>query len=84
MALNGEIAQEVKDYIMDEFLAGEDPGALAADTPLITGGIIDSISTLKLVTFLEGKYGIQVQAHEMSADNLDTIDEIVKFVHGKQ
>jgi len=51
---------------------------------LISGGIIDSISTLKLVTFLEEEFDIQVQANEMNSDNLDTLEEITSFVLSKK
>ena len=51
-----EITEPVKRFILDTFLPGEDPSALEYDTPLISGGIIDSISTLKLVTFLEEEF----------------------------
>ena len=68
---------------MSEFLAGEDPDALADDTPLISGGILDSISTVKLVTFLEENFGVQFAAHEISTDYLDTLGDITKTVEGK-
>lgn len=79
-----EITEPVKAYILDTFLPGEDPEALEYDTPLISGGIIDSISTLKLVTYLEEEFEIRVQANEMNADNLDTLTEITSFVLSKQ
>lgn len=79
----GEIKASVKEYIMDEFLPGEDPEALTDDTPLITGGILDSIATVKLVGFLEDRFGVQFQAHEMSADYLDTLDEVAGVVASK-
>ena len=79
-----EITEPVKQYILDTFLPGEDPEALEYDTPLISGGIIDSISTLKLVTYLEEEFEIRVQANEMNADNLDTLAEITTFVLSKQ
>jgi hypothetical protein len=47
-----EITQAIHDYILREFLPGEDPAELTDATPLITGGVLDSISTLKLVVFL--------------------------------
>lgn len=78
-----EIRAKVKDYLMQEFLPGEDPDSLTDDTPLISGGILDSISTVKLVTFLEETYGIQFQAHEISSDNLETLDLIVATVQSK-
>ena len=74
------IKNKVKDYIVREFLAGEDPDSLTDSTPLISGGILDSISTIKLVTFLEQSFHIEIQAHEMSADYLDDLSRITAIV----
>ncbi len=78
-----EIKDKVKDYIMKEFLPGEDPDALEDTLSLIGGGILDSIATLKLVAFLEETFEIQVQAHEASPDYLDTLTRITSFVQSK-
>ncbi len=78
-----EIKHKVKDYIMKEFLPGEDPDALEDTLSLIGGGILDSIATLKLVAFLEETFEIQVQAHEASPDYLDTLTRITSFVQSK-
>lgn len=78
-----EIRQTVKDYVLREFLVGERPEALEETTPLISGGILDSISTLKLVSFLEERYGVEFQAHEVSADHLDTLTDIAEIVESK-
>lgn len=73
----------VKDYIMQEFLPGENPDELTNSTPLVTGGILDSIATMKLAAFLEERFGISLAAHEVSTDNLDTLDSIARMVHSK-
>jgi len=78
-----EIQTAVKGYLLEEFLPGEDPASLGDDTPLITGKVIDSIAALKLVSFLEEHFGIQIEAHEADFDHLDTIARIVRFVHSK-
>ncbi len=78
-----EIETKIKDYIMKEFLPGEDPGALEDTLSLIHGGILDSIATLKLVAYLEETFGIQVRAHEASPDYLDTLTRITSFVESK-
>jgi acyl carrier protein len=75
--------EEIKAYVLKEFLPGEDPDELSDSTPLITGGILDSIATLKLVRFLEEQYGIQVEAHEADVDNLNTISDIARYVRSK-
>lgn len=78
------ITQLVHEFILREFLPGEDPSELTDQTPLITGGILDSISTLKLVTFLEDHFGITVEAYEAGVDHLDTIDQIAALVAEKK
>lgn len=70
----------IKDYILREFLPGESPDSLDDTTPLITGGVLDSIATVKLITFLEQRYGIRIEPHEMNADYLDFIPDIVALV----
>lgn len=74
----------IKTYILEEFLPGENPEELTDSTPLITGGILDSVATLKLVRFLEERFAIQVEAHEADVDHLDTISDIANYVASKQ
>ena len=79
-----EITQAVKSYILKEFLFGENPDELTDSTPLITGGILDSIATLKLVSFLEERYSITLQAHEADVEHLNTIADIVHLIMTKK
>lgn len=81
--MNGAVKKKIKDYILNEFLPGEDPDELKDTTPLITGGIIDSIGTLKLVMFLEEEYKIKFAPHEIDRDKLDTLAGIVNVVMSK-
>ena len=57
-----DVSETLHAYILREFLPGEDAAELTTNTPLITGGILDSISTLRLVTFLEEHFGITIEA----------------------
>ncbi len=79
-----EIRQAVHDYILNQFLPGEDPEDLTDQTPLITGGILDSIRTLKLVVFLEDKFGVTVEAHEAGVENLDSVGQITRLIASKK
>ncbi len=78
------VPQVVRDYILREFLPGEDPGELTDDTPLITGGVLDSITTLKLVVFLEERFGVTIEAHEAGVEHLDTVGEIARLIASKK
>lgn len=77
------IRKTLKEYIVKEFLPGEDPDNLTDSTPLVTGGIIDSIGTVKLVAFLEDRYGVEFQAHEIAVEHLNTLSDIANLVQAK-
>ena len=79
-----DIQKELKEFILKEFLPGEDPSELTDTTPLITGGVLDSIATLKLVLFLEERFGVKLQAHETDPDYLDTVASIASLVRSKK
>jgi acyl carrier protein len=78
------ISLEIKRYIISEFLPGSSEDEVTESTPLITGGVLDSISTIKLVSFLENRFGVRFDAHELDDDHLDTLDRIAATVMAKQ
>jgi acyl carrier protein len=78
-----DIVRTVKDYILTTFLPGEDPEALTSSTQLMSSGILDSLATLELVSFLEQRFGIELQAHETDASRLGTLNDIATLVQGK-
>jgi len=82
--MTDDIKQTVKAFILTEFLPGEDPAELTDSTPLITGGVLDSIATLKLVLFVEEKYAIALEAHEVDPEHLDTIADIARLILAKR
>jgi acyl carrier protein len=84
MTHESSVMRIVKDYILDEFLPGEDPSKLTPTTPLVSTGIIDSLATLKLVTFLEREFDIQVKAHEADEEHLNTLQTICELVDSKR
>lgn len=83
MSDRAEMQQAVKDFILAEFLPGEDPDELTPQTELVSSGILDSVATLRLVTFLEERFGIQVEAHEADEEHLNTLVSIAELVASK-
>jgi acyl carrier protein len=77
------LIQTIKNFIMKEFLPGENPDELTETTPLISGGILDSIATLKLVMFMEEEYGVSFEPHEVDKENLDDLNSIVRLLCSK-
>jgi acyl carrier protein len=77
------ISSTVKGYILTTFLPGENASALTESTPLVTSGILDSLATLELVSFLEQQYGIELEAKDVDASRLGTLADISRLVSGK-
>lgn len=83
MSDSTEIKNIVRGYILENFLDASSAGELTETTPLISGGILDSVSTLKFVAFLEETFHIEFEAQEVDQDNLNTIQLIGEFVKSK-
>ncbi|HZS44135.1 MAG TPA: acyl carrier protein [Blastocatellia bacterium] len=47
---------------------------IADDQPIISSGMIDSLSILKLISMLEEKLGINIPTAEVQPDDFDTIE----------
>ena len=74
----------LKTFLLNEFLPGEDPDALADTTPLVSSGILDSLAMLKLISFLENEFGVKIEAHEADEENFETINDMVRLVESKR
>ncbi len=77
------IKENLKDFIIKRFLKSAESENLTYDTPLISGGLIDSILTMQLVVFIEETYNFEFSAHEVDRDNLDSINIIANFIQKK-
>lgn len=74
----------LKSHILAEYLQGESPDNLTSDTPLRTSGILDSIATVKLVSFIESTFNIELEAHETGVQNFDRIEDIAALIARKK
>jgi acyl carrier protein len=79
-----DIKEELRQYILTEFLPGEKLSNLHDDTPLRTSGIVDSIGMLRLVTFIEQRFGIEVDAYDASVENFNRIADMAAFIQRKR
>ena len=77
------IKSTVKHFILEEFLPGERPEALTDDTALVSEGVLDSLATLRLVSFLEKEFKVSIAPHEVDAEYLNTLPSIAALVRSK-
>lgn len=73
----------INDYISRELTTK--PGLnLKNDTPLFDSGILNSLSLIKLVLFLEQQFGVVVPAEELVPENFKTIDAMCSYLQSKR
>jgi len=77
------ISREIKQFVITNFLFGQDSGTLTDDLPFLENGIIDSTGVLELVAFLEQRFAISVADRELLPENLDSINNAAQFVQRK-
>jgi len=69
----------VLNYVTKEYLE-DDSEPITYDTPLISGGIVDSFSMVSLKRFLENKYGIQIPDDKATPEAFDSVNKIATLV----
>jgi len=74
------IKDVVLEYVINEYLE-DDEEELNYDSPLISGGIVDSFSMVSLKRFLENKYKIQIPDDKATPEAFDTVNSIVALVN---
>ncbi|MBU4444573.1 hypothetical protein KJ656_05755 [bacterium] len=74
-----EIRDVVLEYVIEEYLEDEDE-EISYETPLISGGIVDSFSMVSLKRFLEARYNISIPDEKASPEAFDTINSITALV----
>ncbi|MBI5836716.1 MAG: hypothetical protein HZB25_05695 [Candidatus Eisenbacteria bacterium] len=75
-----ETQRTILDYVKKEYLEDGDDREVDVNTPLISGGIVDSFSMVSLKRFLERKYQVQIPDAEATPDAFDTVTSIAALV----
>ena len=78
------VKERIRQFVLSTHLIGESPDTLRDDTPLLTSGILDSLATLGLVTFIEQQFAVELDIYETSVDRFDTLNDIANTIAKKQ
>ena len=61
---------EIIDYLRDELGAPED---LTPSAPLFSSGTVDSFDLIRILSFLDERFGVEVTPLEVSLENFDSV-----------
>ena len=76
------IASSLRQFIKENFLFGQDL-TFADHDSFLELGVVDSTGVLELVTFIEDRYQITIEDEELVPENLDSIENLIRFIAGK-
>jgi len=74
-----DMKEIVRQYVVKEYV--EDDTEVTFETPLISGGIVDSFSMVSLKRFLENKYKISIPDNRATPEAFDSVNKIVVLVN---
>lgn len=74
------LKEKIRQYIYDEYVEEGSGVEINDDTPLISGGLVDSFSMVSLKLFLESEYKIKIPDEKASAEAFDTVERIAALV----
>jgi acyl carrier protein len=78
------IQTSLERFIKDELLVGAKNTTLTPETSLISSGIIDSLSLIRLINFIESHFGVTIEDHEVVVENFETLNNLATLIASKQ
>jgi acyl carrier protein len=69
----------ILNYVIKEYVE-DDSESITYETPLISGGIVDSFSMVSLKRFLENRYAIQIPDGRATPEAFDSVNKIAVLV----
>lgn len=70
------------EFIENKLVLDREPPKVAPDEPLI-GSILDSLNLLRLVVFIEERFGLRVDDGDLVPDNFETVEKITTYIQTK-
>jgi acyl carrier protein len=75
-----DCTEEVKEFIVEEFLPDITVDQLASDYDLLNGGVIDSLGLLKVIAWLEDRFEVVIDDLDIGPEDFRSVDAISRFV----
>lgn len=74
------VVANISGFIRRETHWQDDPSLLTSDYPLLDSGLIDSVTIVKLVVYLEKNFGTVIRDEDLLPENFADIDAVAKLI----
>ena len=81
--MTDEVIEALGKFIATKILKQPDY-TIAPDEPLLTSGLVDSISLMDIVLFAEDTYDVRIEDTELIPDKINTLNQIAALIHSRE
>jgi acyl carrier protein len=78
------VRDEIRSFIINNFMMGRNPEELIDSDSLLDKGIIDSTGVMELVGFIERKFDIKFRDEELVPENLDSVNNLITYIEKRK
>jgi acyl carrier protein len=78
-----EIRNSIRNFVVTELIRGEDGQRLKDSDSLLRHEVIDSVSVLQLLAFVDRRFDVRIEFGDVTRENFDSIARLAAYVHGK-
>ncbi|MBY8914131.1 acyl carrier protein [Bacillus sp. YC2] len=76
--------EQIRAYIENNLVVFDDEIELSNDDHIFEMGFVNSLFAMKLVTFLEQEFQLQLDNDDLDIANFSTVNQIVNLIEKKQ
>lgn len=76
--------EQIRAYIENNLVVFDDEIELSNDDHIFEMGFVNSLFAMKLVTFLEQEFQLQLDNEDLDIANFSTVNQIVNLIEKKQ
>jgi acyl carrier protein len=82
MEINMSYQESVREFIVENFLFGDEEG-LENESSFFETGVVDSTGILEIVSFIEEEFEVKVEDEELIPENFSSVVTIDQYLQRK-
>lgn len=75
--------EQIIKYITNELISSENT-VISSDEDLLSSGVLDSLSTMKLISYIEESFEVKVAPEDMVIENFLDVNSMEAFILNKK
>lgn len=76
-----ELRETLRRFIAEELVSDETP--LGLDDSLLADGMVDSLGAVRLVAFVEERFGFQIPPEDLVMENFATVNRLAGYLESR-